>query len=92
MSACGGGEGRFFPGCLIFLCLGIPPCSVELPLACGAVLLERGCVLLGVRVSSAMRFHGVGVEDCVFHWLSKALSLRNEFGGRWFGIEHASDL
>ena len=33
----------------------------------GAVLLELGCVLLGVRFSSAMRFHGVAFEACVFH-------------------------
>ena len=33
----------------------------------GAILLERGCVVLGVRFSSAMRFHGVAFEDCVFH-------------------------
>ena len=31
------------------------------------VLLERGSVLLGVRFSSAMRFHGVAFEACVFH-------------------------
>ena len=68
MSACAGGEGRFFPGCLTFLGFGIPRCSLELsPLFCGAVLLVRGCVLLGVRVSSAMRFHGVVFEDCLFH-------------------------
>ena len=60
-----GGGLFFFSGYLPF---GIPPCSVELsPLSCRAVLLERGCVLLGVRVSSAMRFHGVGFEDCVSH-------------------------
>ena len=49
-----------FFGCLTFLGLRhLPPCSVELsPLSCGAVL-ERGCVLSCVRVSSAMRFLGV---------------------------------
>ena len=76
LSACGreeergGGGGRraVFFGCFIFWGFGIPPGSVELsPLSCGAVLLERGCVLLGVRVSSAMRFHGVWFEDCVLH-------------------------
>ena len=74
LSACGRegrrgvGKGRFFFGCLTFLGFGIPPCSVDLsPLSCGAVLLERGCVSLGIRVSSAMRFHRVGFEDCVFH-------------------------
>ena len=36
------------------------------PLSCGAVLLERGCVSLGIRASSAMRFHGVRFEDSVF--------------------------
>ena len=60
--------GRFFFDCPTFLGFGIPLCSVELsPLSCGAVLLERGCVLLGVRVSSAMRFHGVEFADCVSH-------------------------
>ena len=32
-----------------------------------AILLERRCALLGVRFSSAMRFHGVAFEACVFH-------------------------
>ena len=62
-------EGRFFFfGSLTFCGFGIPPCSVELsPLSRGTILLERGCGSLGVRVSSALRFHGVGFEDCVFH-------------------------
>ena len=61
------GEGCFF--CYLPNgSFGIPLCSVELsPLSCGAVLLERGCVLLGVHVSSAMRFLGVAFEACVFH-------------------------
>ena len=47
---------------------GIPPCQGELsPLSCAAVLLERGCVSLGVRISSGMRFHRVGLEGCVLH-------------------------
>ena len=33
----------------------------------GAVLLELGCVLLDVRFSSVMCFHGVAFEACVFH-------------------------
>ena len=55
-------RGPFLFGCLTFLGFGIPPCSAELsPLSCRAGLLERGCVLLGVRVPSAMRFHmGLG--------------------------------
>ena len=58
-------EGSFFRLSHI-LEFGLPPCSVELsPLSCRAVLLERRFVLLGYRVSSAMRFHGVGLEDCV---------------------------
>ncbi len=64
LSACGR-EGRFFFPLSHFF--RIPPCSVELsPLSCGAVLLERGCVLLGVRISNAMRYHVVGFEDCAF--------------------------
>jgi len=65
----GGGrkEGGPFFSAVPPLGFGIPPCSGELsPLSCGAVLLERGCVSLCVRVSSAMRFHRVGFEDCVF--------------------------
>ena len=67
LSACGcegverevgreGGERERFFGCLTFGGFG---------LSCGAVLHERGCVLLGVRFSSATRFHGVAFEDCV---------------------------
>ena len=37
------------------------------PISCGAVLLEQGCVSLGVRVSSVTRFQRVGFEDCAFH-------------------------
>ena len=64
----GGRErGRFFSAVPPLGC-GIPPCSGELSLlSCGAVLLEQGCVSLGVCVSSAMRFQRVGFEDCVFH-------------------------
>ena len=62
------GEGAFFSAVSLFGVLASLPCSVELsPLSCGAVLLERRCVLLGVRFSSATRFHGVAFEDCVFH-------------------------
>ena len=58
-----GGGGMIFSACLPFGAFGIPPCLVALsPLSCGAVLLERGCVLLGVRFSSVMCFHGVGFE------------------------------
>ena len=51
----GGEEGCFF-GCLTFWGFGHPSLAW---LNCrrflaGAVLLDRGCVLLGVRVSSAM--------------------------------------
>ena len=47
---------------------GIPPCWGELsPLSCGAVLVELGCVSLGVRVSIALRFHTEGFKDCAFH-------------------------
>ena len=46
----------------------IPRCSHELsPLSCGTDLLEWGCVSLGVRVSSALRFLRVGFEDSGFH-------------------------
>ena len=50
------GERERFFGCLTFWGFGHPSLAfVELsPLSCGAVLLERGCVLLGVRFSSAM--------------------------------------
>ena len=54
-------------GCLTFG-LWHSACLGELsPLSCGAVLLARGCVSFGVPVLSAMRFHRVGFEDCVFH-------------------------
>ena len=44
------------------------PRSVELsPLSRGTILLERIVVSLGVRVSSAMRIHRVGLGDCVLH-------------------------
>ena len=63
----GGRERERFFGCLTFGGFGHPSLAfVELsPLSCGAVLHERGCVLLGVRLSSATRFHGVAFEDCV---------------------------
>ena len=52
-----------------FWAFGNPPCSGDLsPLSWGAVLLERVCVSLCVRVPGAMRFHRVGLS------LSKALS------------------
>ena len=51
-----------------FFAFGNQPCSGELSLlSCGIVLLERGFLSLGVRVSNAMRFHSGGFEDCVFH-------------------------
>ena len=68
-----GGEREGDVGSVFFsavppLDFGIPPCSGELsPLSCGAVLLERGCVSLCVRVSSAVRLHWVGFKDCMFH-------------------------
>ena len=77
VSACGRGRRAVFFGCLTSLGFGIPPCSVELsPLSCGAVLLERWRVSLCVRVSSAMRFHGIGFEDSVFHWWKGRLAKR----------------
>ena len=67
VSVWGGKGGTFFSAVSFFWGFGIPPCSVELsPLSCGAVLLERGCVLFRVRVSSALHFHGVGFNKlCV---------------------------
>ena len=66
----GTGRGLFFLGGAISL-LGVLAsrlawlnCRFSLA---GANLLERGCVMSGVRFSSAMRFHGVAFEACVFH-------------------------
>ena len=62
-----GGKGLSFFGCLPFeLCH--PAMLGELSAySRGALLLERGCVSLVDRVSSAVGVHRVGLEDGVFN-------------------------
>ena len=86
----------FFCGYLPNGSFGIQPCLVELsPLSCGGNSAWAG--MCDARRSflecharmGCVRSLGVSLMT---RSLNKAFSWWNEFGGCWFGIEHASDL